>query len=207
MQINVDNSNKGVDKIMEKYLIVGLGNPGKEYDNTRHQVGFMTIDLILKNLNLSLEKSQFNGSFVSYKESNKMIFVAKPMTYMNLSGEFISQFIRYYDIPVENVIVVYDDMDTKVGQIRIKPKGSCAGQNGMRNIIDLLHTENVRRIKIGIGRPGIDYPHVNKKDFVLSKFSKEEQPTIQEALKKAAMAAMEFPQIEFEKLMNKFNTK
>ena len=192
---------------MKKYLIVGLGNPGKEYDNTRHQVGFMTVDLILKNLNLSLEKTQFNGAFTSYKENDKMIYLAKPLTFMNLSGEFISKFMNYYEIPLENLIVIYDDMDTKVGQIKIKPKGSSAGQNGMKNIINLLGTENVRRIKIGIGRPGIDYPHINKKDFVLSKFTKEDQPYIEIALKKAGMAAMEFPQIEFEKVMNKFNTK
>lgn len=192
---------------MEKFLIVGLGNPEKKYDMTRHQVGFMAIDVILKALNLSLDKTQFNGSFTSFNENGKTIFIAKPLTYMNLSGEFISPFIRYNNIPLENLLVLYDDMDTKLGEIKIKPKGSCAGQNGMRNIIDLLKTENVRRIKIGIGRPGVDFPKENKKDFVLAKFTKEEQEKVLPAITKAAQFALEFPNIEFEKLMNKVNTK
>lgn len=192
---------------MEKYLIVGLGNPGKIYENTRHQVGFMTIDYLLKKLNLTLEKTQFNGAFTSFKQDDKQIFIGKPLTYMNLSGEFIAPFLKYYDIPKENLLVIYDDMDTKLGEIKIKPKGSCAGQNGMRNIIDLLKTENVRRIKIGIGRPGIDYPKISKKDFVLNKFNATELEIENQAIQKAATAAMEFFDTDFDKLMNKFNTK
>lgn len=192
---------------MEKYLIVGLGNPGKIYENTRHQVGFMTIDYLTKGLNLTLDKTQFNGAFTYFKQDGKQVFIAKPLTYMNLSGEFISQFMKYYDIPVTNLLVIYDDMDTKLGVIKIKPKGSCAGQNGMRNIIDLLKTENVKRIKIGIGRPGIDYPKISKKDFVLNKFNSQELEVEMVAIHKAATAAMEFFTTDFEKLMNKFNTK
>ncbi|GAA5414915.1 aminoacyl-tRNA hydrolase [Ureaplasma ceti] len=192
---------------MDKFLIVGLGNPEKKYDNTKHQMGFMTIDVILKNLGLELDQNKFNGAFTSFKDGNSTVFVAKPLTYMNLSGEFIAPFMKYNNIPLENLLVIYDDMDTKVGSLKIKPKGSSGGQNGMKNIINLLKSENVRRIKIGIGRPGVDKPAEDKKDFVLSKLSPRDAELIYPVINKAAQLALSFPRVEFEKLMNLANTK
>lgn len=188
---------------MESYLIVGLGNPGLEYQKNRHNVGFMAIDKICQKLNILLNKVNFNGTYTSADINNARYYIAKPHTYMNKSGEFVSQIINFYKIPKSNVIVIYDDVDTALGKIRIKAKGSSGGQNGIKNIISCLATENIKRIRIGIDRPE------DKNDMVkhvLSNFRSEQLNTLETALNNVWNAFDTFTsKKDFLSLMNQFN--
>lgn len=186
---------------MSKYLIVGLGNPGFEYENTKHNVGFNCIDILKKKLNIELDQNKFKGSFgILTKDENKF-YIAKPETYMNNSGYFVVDIINFYKIPLENIVVIYDDIDTNVGKIKLRMKGSSGGQNGIKNIINLLKTENIKRIRIGIGRPKNDLVK-----HVLSRFEPNDLVNVQIALNKASDALLEFTENQnFDKLMNKYN--
>ncbi len=155
-------------------LIIGLGNPGDEYKNTRHNVGFKTIDSLAKKNNIELDKTQFNGVYGAFNLNGEKIILAKPMTYMNLSGQFVSKFVQYYNVDLNDLIIIHDDIDTNTGDLKLKTSGSSGGQNGVKNIIELLGTDKFKRIKIGIG------PR-NKQElvsYVLGKFSKDENEKI-----------------------------
>ena len=143
-------------------LIVGLGNPGKEYENTRHNIGFKVIDALSHKYNVELNENKFNGMF--YK-GNGMI-LAKPLTYMNLSGDFVQKLAHYYKIDIEDILVVYDDLDLATGVVRYRQKGSSGGQNGIKDIINKMGTQEIKRLKIGIGKP-----RNGAKNWVLGKFS------------------------------------
>uniref|UniRef100_A0A2C9L277 Peptidyl-tRNA hydrolase n=1 Tax=Biomphalaria glabrata TaxID=6526 RepID=A0A2C9L277_BIOGL len=148
-------------------LIVGLGNPGAQYENNRHNIGFKVIDAFASKHNLSLNKEKFNGIF--YKGDD--FIIAKPLTFMNLSGDFVQAISSFFKINIQDILVIYDDMDHEVGKAVMKPKGSSGGQNGIKDIIAKLGTDSVQRMKVGIGRP------TNGKiaaDHVLANFSKEE---------------------------------
>ena len=142
-------------------LIVGLGNPGKKYENTRHNTGFAVIDKTLAKLNVELDKNKFNADYTMINRNGEKIYILKPLTYMNLSGEAVAPFMKYFGIEPEDLVVVHDDLDLPVGKIRLRQSGSCGGQNGMRNIIDLLGDSNIKRIRVGIGKdpliPVVDY--------------------------------------------------
>lgn len=152
-------------------LIVGLGNPGEAYTNTRHNIGFKIINSLAKKNNISLDKKQFNGEFGVFMLNGEKIVIARPLTYMNLSGDFVSSFVDYYNVRIEDIIIIYDDVDTKVGEIRLKTSGSSGGQNGMKDIINKLGTNNIKRIKVGIGPKN---PKMSLSNFVLSNFNKDE---------------------------------
>ncbi len=155
-------------------VIIGLGNPGDEYKNTRHNVGFKTIDSLAKKFNIVLDKKQFNGEYGAFMLNGEKIILAKPLTYMNLSGQFVSKFIQYYNVDLKDMIIIYDDIDTNVGDLKLKTSGSSGGQNGVKNIIELLGTDKFKRIKIGIG------PR-NKQDlvsYVLGKFPKDDMEKV-----------------------------
>lgn len=182
-----------------KYLIVGLGNVGNCYKNTRHNVGFMAIDQILKKLNLDLNKSFFNGHYCNYLFENKNFYFAKPTTYMNLSGEFVLNFIKFYKIEIKNIIVIFDDIDMEVGKVRFRNSGSSGGQNGIKNIINLLKTDEIKRIKVGIGKPS----NLKISEYVLSNFSNDEFNQIQIALDKVFFAIKDFIEFaDFNRLVN-----
>lgn len=184
-------------------LIIGLGNPGKEYENTRHNVGFKTIDIILNKYNISLNKNKFNADYYQGNINNEKVIILKPLTYMNLSGEAIIQFINYFKIAIKDIIIIYDDMQINLGDIRVRAKGSSGGQNGMNNIIKHLHSNEFARIRIGIGKND----NYNMKDFVLSKFNKEEEDILNNALKKAADAAISFINNDINNVMNQYNKR
>ncbi|EDU06498.1 aminoacyl-tRNA hydrolase [Ureaplasma urealyticum] len=186
---------------MEKYLIVGLGNPGSNYAKTRHNAGFMVVNEICNKLNLFLDNSKFNGMFAKTIYNNCVVFFCQPTTYMNLSGEFVSKMLKFYDIPIKNLIVIYDDVDTKLGVIKLRKKGSSGGQNGIKNIINLLKTEEIKRIRVGIGKD----PHAKLDQYVLSNFKIDELVIIKPAIIKGALAALEAIGEDFDKVMNKFN--
>lgn len=187
---------------MERFLIVGLGNPGDKYKFTKHNVGFLTIDKILEKLNLTLDKEKFAGAYTKYKIEDKEIFISKPYTYMNNSGFFIYDISKFFKISVDNILVIYDDIDTEIGNMRIRSKGSSGGQNGIKNVIQLFHTENIKRIRIGIGKP----KNCNLADYVLSNFSSDEKILIDKVIDKAVEAALFFLENDFEKVISKYNS-
>ncbi|WPL38445.1 aminoacyl-tRNA hydrolase [Malacoplasma iowae] len=187
---------------MDKYLVVGLGNPGFQYENTKHNVGFNVIDSLCKKINISLLTSKFNGVFSKANLYNKEVYICKPQTYMNLSGEFVSKFVNFYKIPIENVLVIYDDLDSEIGKIKLKIKGSSGGQNGIKNIINLLGTESIKRIKIGISRPE---RNISISGYVLSKFNNEDKTKVEKSIDKASDAILFYLENDFTQAMNKFN--
>lgn len=187
---------------MKKYLIIGLGNPGLEYINTKHNIGFNVIDKLCEHLNITLDKDLSNGIFTKIIIDEKEIFIAKPMTFMNLSGEFVKRIIQFYKIDISNTIIVYDDIDTEIGKIRIREKGSSGGQNGIKNIINQLGTENIKRIRVGIGRPTKNQQLAN---YVLSKFKNEYLDKVNYSIERAKNACLDFINIDFNKLLSLYN--
>lgn len=151
-------------------LIVGLGNPGGEYENTRHNIGFFMIDKYLKYKNLDGYKSKFNGLYVDTIIKNEKVIFLKPQSYMNLSGEVVRKYMDFFKISIDDILIISDDLDLHVGHFKIKEKGSNGGHNGLKNIESCIGSNLYKRIKIGI----CNDRHIDMKDFVLSKFSKEE---------------------------------
>lgn len=185
------------------YLIVGLGNPGKKYELTRHNIGFETIELLSKRLDIPVNKTKFKALMGEGRIGNEKVVLAKPQTFMNLSGESVVAMMNFYGIDAEHLIVIYDDIDTAPGKIRIRKKGSAGTHNGMRNIIFLLKKEDFPRVRIGIGKQ----VHGDLADYVLSRFSKDEIPVMGEALDKAADSVVLMIEKSVDEAMNQFNAK
>lgn len=182
-------------------LIVGLGNPGLEYKNTRHNIGFMMIDEMTKNISGEFKlQVKLKSQILKTNIDGEDIIFCKPMTYMNLSGEAVSAVIDYYKIDTNDILVIHDDLDLPLGKIRIREKGSHGGHNGMRNIMALLDTNMIKRIKIGIDK-GKDVV-----DYVLGKFKKEEMEIIYEVLVKAQVMLKDYLSMTFTNFMSKYNT-
>ena len=181
-------------------LIVGLGNPGKKYEHTRHNMGFDVIDLFSELAQIDIDKESFKGLLGRGKVFDEDVLLLKPQTFMNLSGESVWQVVSFFKINLEDIIVIYDDMDLEPGRIRLRPGGSSGGHNGIKNIIEHLGTENIKRIRVGIGKPTYDTI-----DYVLSKPSKEERVLIDEAIVNAANAIKDILKDNFDKAMTKYN--
>lgn len=178
-------------------LIVGLGNLGKEYENTRHNIGFMAIDNYLKNESF---KEKFSSLYIEKTiNENKVIFM-KPTTFMNNSGIAVKQIMDYFKISVEDVLIIYDDMDFNIGTYKIKKDGSSGGHNGMKSIINYLGTEDVKRLRIGISKHDNDAI-----SYVLGKFSTTEKEIINNILDKVNNIIDDFIVMDFERLMSKYN--
>ncbi len=187
---------------LSPHLIIGLGNPGREYKDTRHNIGFMLIDHLAGRIGARGMKVQSKAIVTSgLYEEHKLIF-AKPQTYMNLSGQSVQGLLHFYKIPLENLIVAHDDLDIPFGAIRIRPTGGPGGQRGMANTIELLGTKDFPRLRLGIGRPP---GRMEPKDYVLQNFSKDELKLLPEILSHAADAALEFVLHGLNAAMNKFN--
>lgn len=185
------------------YLIVGLGNPGKKYELTRHNIGFETIELLSKRLDIAVNKTKFKALIGEGRIGNEKVVLAKPQTFMNLSGESVVAMMNFYGVDPEHLIVIYDDIDTAPGKIRIRKKGSAGTHNGMRNIIFLLKKEDFPRVRIGIGKQ----VHGDLADYVLSRFGKDEIPVMGEALDKAADSVVMMIEKSVDEAMNQFNAK
>lgn len=181
-------------------LIVGLGNPGKKYEHTRHNMGFDTIDLFSELAKIDIDKEAFKGLVGRGKVFDEDVYLLKPQTYMNLSGESVREIVSYFKIPTEDIIVIYDDLDLEPGKIRLRLSGSSGGHKGIQNIIENLGTEEIKRIRIGIGKPTFDTI-----DYVLGKPLKEERPLIDDAINNAVEALKEILKHSFDSAMNKFN--
>ncbi|MGT2887828.1 aminoacyl-tRNA hydrolase [Streptococcus didelphis] len=185
-------------------MIVGLGNPGSKYDNTKHNVGFMSIDTIVKKLDVIFtEDKNFKALVGSSFINQEKVYFVKPTTFMNNSGIAVKALLTYYNIAIEDVIIIYDDLDMEVGKIRFRQKGSAGGHNGIKSIIAHLGTQSFDRIKIGIGRPPKGMTVIN---HVLGKFDKDDSIKISLTLEKVDQAVKYYLQEgNFEKTMQKYN--
>lgn len=183
-------------------LIVGLGNPGKEYCNTRHNVGFMVLDSWMKNNNYHFDKKKFNGEYAVIKINGEDVLFLKPLSFMNLSGTVVRDFINYFKIDVNDLFVIYDDKDIELGCVKLKSNGSSGGHNGIKNIIENLKTEKFNRLKVGLSKNNVDMV-----SFVLGKFSSEEKCKINDVLKVTDSIIDDYFTISFDNLMNKYNKK
>ena len=182
------------------YLIVGLGNPEKEYGNTRHNMGFDTINEIAKNNNIDINKNKFKGLYETLNLQNQKVILLKPQTYMNLSGESVREMVDFYNIEPQNIIVIYDDIDK--GHIKIRKKGGAGSHNGMKSVVQELGTTDFARIRVGIGQPEFKSDMIN---YVIGKVPKEEQEILHQGVKKAAEAVEEILKNGIDIAMNKFN--
>ena len=184
------------------YLIIGLGNPEEEYSKTRHNMGFNAINKIAEQYGIKVNKSKFQGLYESAIIEGQKVMLIKPQTYMNLSGECIKQFVDFYKIPKEEILVIYDDMDIEPGKIKIRKKGGAGGHNGMKSIIKILGTEEFARIRTGIGRPEHSGDDIN---YVIGAIPEEEIPKLDEGVEKAKEAVIEILKNGIDSAMNKLN--
>lgn len=182
-------------------LIVGLGNPGKEYEKTRHNVGFMVMNRLSEVMNVSISNSKFKGEYVKFKYKGEDIILLKPMTYMNSSGESVIQVMKYFKIDVNDLLVIYDDLDMPVGKLRLRESGSAGGHNGIKSIIAHVGTQSFKRIRVGIDK----HPYMKVVDYVLGRFNKDEQPLIEEGIDNAVKAVELYLNKDFVAAMNAFN--
>ncbi|MBP1927115.1 PTH1 family peptidyl-tRNA hydrolase [Sedimentibacter acidaminivorans] len=185
------------------YIIAGLGNPGKEYSGTRHNVGFDTIDYLAQKHNVNLNKLKFNSIYGEFNINGEKVMLVKPVTYMNRSGIAIAEIAKFYKVPIENLIVIYDDIDIAPGSLRIRPHGSSGTHNGMKSIIYQLQNDMFPRVRIGIGRN----PDMDLADYVLQRFNKEERLIIDNIIKLASEAVEEIILKSLDSSMQKFNIK
>lgn len=186
-------------------LIAGLGNPGKKYEATRHNFGFMLLDELARSMNFSFSESKkFQGEFAEIKHStHEKIFFLKPLTFMNLSGESVLPVMQFYKIAPQNVLIAHDELDLPLGTIRLARKGSPGGHNGLKSIIQKLSTQEFCRLRMGIGRPKFAGHEVA--DFVLEKFSKEEQTLAGEVIIDSRKAVQCFIDQDIQAAMNEWN--
>lgn len=189
-------------KKSKPYLIVGLGNPGREYRTNRHNVGFMVLDRLAEELDTSFSRVKMNALVTAVRWKGERLILVKPQTFMNLSGQAVSSFKRFYKLPHENIMVVYDDVDLPFDHLRLKPNGGDAGQKGVRSIIQQLGTKEFPRLRVGIGRPPGRTP---VSDYVLQDFSRDEKEKLPFVLDRAALAAMHFIEHGMNSAMTRFN--
>lgn len=183
-------------------LIVGLGNPGDEYKNTRHNVGFMVLDSWMNYHNYKFDKTKFNGEYSIIKYNNEDVIILKPLSFMNLSGTVVLSFVNYFKIDIDDIFVIYDDKDIELGSVKLKKNGSCGGHNGIRNIIDNLKTDKFKRLKVGLSKNNTDMV-----SFVLGKFSNVEKCKLDNVLKETNNILDDYFTLTFDNLMNKYNKK
>lgn len=187
---------------MDPYLIVGLGNPGKEYSKTRHNAGFMVIDAISEKTGISLSRVKSKAIIGDGKFNGCKVILAKPQTYMNLSGQSISALARFYKVENDHILVIHDDLDLPLGTLRIRPNGGPGGQKGVKSTIEKLGSPEFPRIRFGIGRPP---GRMDPKAYVLEKFLPREQEEFEFSLMRARDAALAFISDGLEKSMNQYN--
>lgn len=187
-----------------EFIIVGLGNPGIQYERTRHNAGFLTIEKMCEKLGFETKKVKFRSMIGEVSTGGKTCLVMKPQTYMNNSGEAVVEAMNFYKIPPENVLVIYDDISLEPSKIRIRRKGTHGGHNGMKSIIELSGSEDFPRIKVGVGKK--PHPKYNLADWVLSRFTDDEMKLMDEAFEKASEAVTLIVSGQTDKAMNLYNS-
>ncbi|OUO44427.1 aminoacyl-tRNA hydrolase [Flavonifractor sp. An306] len=192
------NKTSGVE-----WLLVGLGNPGDKYDNTRHNVGFAAIDQLAEELRVPVQKLKYRSLTQTVELGGAKVLLMKPITYMNLSGEAVGEAARFFKIPADHVLVLSDDVSLPVGKLRIRKGGSAGGHNGLKSIIQHLGTDQFPRVKIGVGEK--PHPDYDMADWVLGKFAGEDLKTITQAIQRAGKAAECYIHDGPDQAMNRFN--
>ena len=192
-----------IDKSNENWLIVGLGNPGKEYERTRHNAGFRAIDVLADHLRCKIDRLKFQGLYAQTNYQGKKIFLLKPQTYMNSSGRSVLQLSAYFNIPPQRIIVLFDDISLPPGRLRIRADGSAGGHNGIKSIISELGSQSFPRVKIGVG--GKPHPEQNLADWVLSSLSAKDEKDLSSALTRASDAALCIIESGVPQAANRFN--
>jgi len=192
-------------KSNEAWLIVGLGNPGKDYAKTRHNCGFRALDILADKLNCKVDKGKFQGLYGQTVKGGRKLYLLKPQTYMNLSGRSVLQLSAYYSIPPQRIIVIFDDISLPPGRLRIRAEGSAGGHNGIKSIIAELGSQDFPRIKVGVG--GKAHPEQDLADWVLSTFSASEEKELAKSLENAADAALMIIEDGIQAASNRYNGK
>ena len=187
----------------ENWLIVGLGNPGKEYERSRHNCGFRALDVLADKLGCKVDKGKFQGLYGQTNYNGKKLFLLKPLTYMNLSGRSVLQLSAYFNIPPQRIIVLFDDISLPPGRLRIRADGSAGGHNGIKSVIAEVGSQAFPRVKIGVG--GKPNPEYDLADWVLSGFSAKEEKDLQSALDRAADATLCIIDHSVPEAANRFN--
>lgn len=182
-------------------LVVGLGNPGREYSNTRHNMGFMVLDSLAQNYQESFDKDKFSGKYFVVNINGEKVIFLKPQKYMNSSGEVVKDFVSYYKIDINDILIIVDDLDLPIGKIRLRTHGSSGGHNGLKNIFNNIGTDEIKRIKIGIGNS----KDIGTKNYVLGNISQDEKDIINSTVLKVKDIVIESFNNDFEKLMSKYN--
>ena len=186
------------------YLIIGLGNPGQKYENTRHNVGFWVIDKIAGQLNIKVDKKQARALVQMGNWVGEKILLVKPQTYMNLSGQSVLELINFYQDQIKDFLIIHDDLDLSLGQLRLKKGGGAGGHNGIKSVTQCLNSPDFDRLKIGIGRPPA---YFEVQDYVLTSFSKEEKEEMDKASERAVEAVKAWLEEGMDTAMNTFNQK
>ena len=187
--------------------MVGLGNPGLKYEFTRHNIGFRIVDNLARDIEIEFKKVKSYYSLISRGMiNNHKVMLVKPQTFMNLSGRAVSKVVSYYKIPLQDLLIVYDDLNLEFGQVRIRKKGSTGGHKGIESIMQYLHSEEIPRLRIGIGSPSVSF-NFDCASYVLSNFSDDEEDRIKETIKLSTKAIKTVIEEGFEKTMRKYNKK
>ncbi len=192
-------------KNQESWLIVGLGNPGKEYERTRHNCGFRVLDILAEKLNCQVDKAKFQGLYGQTVVDGKKLFLLKPLTYMNLSGRSVLQLSSYFNIPPQRIIVIFDDISLAPGRLRVRSNGSAGGHNGIKSVISELGSQEFPRVKVGVGAK--PHPEQDLADWVLSGFTASEEKALKTALENAADAALCLIEKGVSEAANRYNAK
>ncbi len=187
------------------FIVVGLGNPGQQYEQTRHNIGFITINAVAENHGVRIDHEKWNALTAECRIGTEKVLLMKPLTFMNNSGEAVGEAARFYKVPPENVIIISDDISLSPGTVRIRRSGTAGGHNGLKSIISHLGSDNFPRIKIGVGER--IHPNEDLVDHVLGKFGKEDIPLMNEAIKKAAASVDLIVAGDIDGAMNLYNTK
>ena len=186
----------------ETWLIVGLGNPGREYDNTRHNAGFRALDILSDKLGCKVDKAKFQGLYGQVNYKGRKLLLLKPQTFMNLSGRSVLQLSAFFHVPPQNIIILFDDISLEPGRLRLRKDGSAGGHNGIKSIIQELGSQDVPRVKIGVGAQ--PHPDFDLAAWVLSAFSAQEEKALQPALERAADAALAIVELGVPEASNRY---
>jgi PTH1 family peptidyl-tRNA hydrolase len=186
----------------ENWLIVGLGNPGREYEKTRHNAGFRALDILAQKLSCKVDKAKFQGLYGQVNYKGRKLLLLKPQTFMNLSGRSVLQLSAFFHVPPQNIIILFDDISLEPGRLRLRKDGSAGGHNGIKSIIAELGSQDFPRVKIGVGAK--PHPEFDLADWVLSAFSAQEEKALQPALERAADAALAIVELGIPEASNRY---
>jgi PTH1 family peptidyl-tRNA hydrolase len=187
---------------INSYLFIGLGNPGRDYKNTRHNIGFLVIDNLADRLSIKINRVKNKALIGSGLYLQKKVILAKPQTYMNLSGQSAASLVRFFNLSLEHTVIIHDDLDLPFGTLRLRPSGSSGGQKGINSVIQMLGTDQIPRMRMGIGRPP---GRMSPIDYVLQRFSQQEESMLDDIIDRACQACLSYIDLGIEQTMSRFN--